>query len=245
MRHLPEHDDFREAALASIGAESPDPRLEGVARSLERICRALTLRLGLLGVVVRLSAAGDGAGVVVAPPGGATALADLEVTTGEGPAHTATRVRRPVLVTDLQGPAAEDWPGFRHAAADAGVAAVFAFPLHVGAVGFGTFELFSLTAGSLRREDLALIRAFAELATEALLDGDLTAADGSLSPALSRAFDYRAEIAQAQGMVMVELGITLAEAMARLRAHAFTSGEPLSTLARRVVGGYSVPADDD
>lgn len=244
MTDLPGYGDQREAALALIRAEPADQQLEGVARALERLCRALALRLGLLGVVVRLSASDTGTGVVVASPGVANALADLEVTAGEGPARTANAVRRPVLVTDLQGPAAADWPGFRHVASDAGLAAVFAFPLGVGAVGLGTLELFSSSARALPINHLALVRAFAELATEALVDGDLTAADGDLSASLARAFDYRAEIAQAQGMVMVDLGVTLAEAMARLRAHAFASGEPLLTLARRVVDGYSIPAED-
>ncbi len=245
MTDLPGYGDLRETALALIRAQPADQQLEGVTRSLERLCRVLALRLDLLGVVVRLAASDAGTGVVVAPSGAASALADLEVTAGEGPARTASAVRRPVLVTDLQGPAAAGWPGFCHLASDAGLAAVFAFPLGVGAVGFGTLELFSSSACALPRDDLALVRAFAELATEVLVDGDLTAADGNLSSSLARAFDYRAEIAQAQGMVMVDLGVTLAEAMARLRAHAFASGEPLLTLARRVVDGYSIPAEDD
>lgn len=240
------HGDLRETALALIDAELADPSLDGVARSLERLCRALAQRLELLGVVARIAVPTDsGLTAVVAPPGASSALAELEVTAGEGPAATASLIRRPILLSDLSGAVSADWPGFRLLASEAGVAAVFAFPLHIGAAGFGTLELFARTAGVLSRADLSLVQAFAELATEALLDEGLTVPGGGLSPSLARAFDHHAEIAQAQGMVMVDLGVTLAEAMARLRAHAFAGGEPLLTLARRVVAGYIIPSDGD
>jgi hypothetical protein len=38
-------------------------------------------------------------------------------------------------------------------------------------------------------------------------------------------------------MVMVDLGVSLTEAMALLRAHAFTLGQPLAEVAREVVAG--------
>ena len=48
---------------------------------------------------------------------------------------------------------------------------------------------------------------------------------------------HRAEVYQAQGMVMVDLGVTLAEAMARLRGHAYAENRYLSDVARDVVAG--------
>jgi hypothetical protein len=38
-------------------------------------------------------------------------------------------------------------------------------------------------------------------------------------------------------MVMVDLGVGLAEALVRLRAHAFVEGRPLADVARDVVAG--------
>lgn len=237
--------DIRERALVLIETTPADLSLEGVVRSLERLCRAISTQLELLGVVIRLAATDGAPTLVVAPLGTASRLAELEVTAGEGPGRTANVLRRPMLVADLHGSAGADWPGFRLAAAEAEVAAVFAFPLHVGAVGFGTLELFSWRAGSLPRADLALVQSFAEIATENVLDDGLTLPGGALSPSLDRVFGHHAEIAQAQGMVMVDLGVTLAEAMMRLRAHAFAEGEPLLALAQRVISGYSIPTDGD
>ncbi len=52
--------------------------------------------------------------------------------------------------------------------------------------------------------------------------------DGSLN---------RTEVHQAQGMVMVFLGLSLAEALVLMRARAFATGRSLTELARDVVFG--------
>ena len=38
-------------------------------------------------------------------------------------------------------------------------------------------------------------------------------------------------------MVMVDLGVSLAEALVRLRAHAFVEGRPVADVARDIVAG--------
>ena len=45
-------------------------------------------------------------------------------------------------------------------------------------------------------------------------------------------------------MVMVDLGVSLVEAITRLRAHSFATGLSLSDLASKVIDGYQLPADD-
>jgi len=47
--------------------------------------------------------------------------------------------------------------------------------------------------------------------------------------------DRRDQIYQAQGMLMVELGISLEEALARMRALAFSSGQELADVAADIV----------
>jgi AmiR/NasT family two-component response regulator len=49
------------------------------------------------------------------------------------------------------------------------------------------------------------------------------------------AIEDRAELFQAQGMVMVQLGISIGEAMARMRAYAYAHDRRLSEVARDVV----------
>lgn len=230
--------------LAMIAAIHPSSELDGVAQSLERLCRAAVGHLGLLGAVVRLLPQGGSAGLVVAAEGPGGRLGDIEFDVGEGPGTTSYAASRPVLVSNLAGPDGNDWPGFQAAATEQGVAAVFAFPLHLGAVSFGTLELFAGRPGTLTRVQIWLARALAEIGVEMLLDGDATNSDGSLSRGFTRVVEHRAEVAQAQGMVMVDLDVSLGEAMARLRAHAFARGLSLGDLAHSVIDGYVLPSDD-
>jgi AmiR/NasT family two-component response regulator len=50
----------------------------------------------------------------------------------------------------------------------------------------------------------------------------------------------RFEVHQAQGMLTVQLGVDLEEAMIRLRAHAFAHGRSLGLVARDVLAGILV-----
>ena len=85
---------------------------------------------------------------------------------------------------------------------------------------------------------MSLALAFSVLATRTLL-GD-RAPGGPWRPLL----EDRDEIHQAQGMVMVDLGVGLAEAMVRMRAHAFARGVSLVELAREIVAGRALPPAD-
>lgn len=230
-------------ARALVESVTPSGDYDGAARSLERLCRAAVENLDLLGASVHLLADGS-AGVFVAADGTPARLGDIEFDAGDGPGATAVALNRPVLVSNLAGPFGDEWPGYRHGALELGVASVFVFPLHLGAVAFGTLELLSGRVGALSREHARLARRFAAIGVEILLDGDLTDSAGELSGGLERAFANRADIAQAQGMVMVDLGVTLGEAIARMRAHAFASEMALSELARKVIDGYVLPSGD-
>lgn len=61
------------------------------------------------------------------------------------------------------------------------------------------------------------------------------AGDGP-QPGWARAATYRAEVHQATGMVSVQLGVSLAEALVRLRARAYADGRPIAQVAADVVG---------
>ncbi|HEX8766722.1 MAG TPA: ANTAR domain-containing protein, partial [Jatrophihabitans sp.] len=65
---------------------------------------------------------------------------------------------------------------------------------------------------------------------------------------ISAALPYRPEIFQAQGMVKVQLGIDLGQAMVRLRAYAFAADSTLADVAREVVARrlvlYAQPDSD-
>lgn len=222
-----------------VAAASADTELDGVAAELQRVCRAAADALPVDGAVVHLMSGDEDVGVAASSTTRWRPIADLVFTTGEGPCLDAARWHRPVLVPDVQV-AALRWPGYAGAVQEHEVSAVFAFPMQAGAVGVGVLDLYAAAPGTLGGDDLALALAFARIATEMLLDGQVrnrrpkTVAD--LEVPLNRA-----EIHQAQGMVMVALGITLAEALIRMRARAFADDIPLADLARAVISGAVKP----
>jgi hypothetical protein len=131
----------------------------------------------------------------------------------------------------------ERWPGYGPAAHAQGVRAVFAFPLQVGAARLGALDIYRDEPGALSPRAVSHALTFADIAVGLLLDGQDGAAKGKAAAGLDDAFAYRLEIYQAQGMVMIDLGVSLAEALVRLRAHAFAIGQDLSEVARDVVAG--------
>ena len=84
---------------------------------------------------------------------------------------------------------------------------------------------------------LASVAILAGLALGILADGQAKAADGQLDPGIQEVLDSRVEVYQAQGMIKADLGVTVIEAIALLRAHAYSVGRPLTEVARDVVEG--------
>ena len=164
-------------------------------------------------------------------------IEELQFSLAEGPCIEAFSSRRPVLEPDLAERGWRRWPGYAAAAQECGVRAVFAFPLQVGAARLGALDVYRDEPGSLSSQALRDALTFAEVAVGILLDGPRAAADGDLAPGLDDVLIDRAEVYQAQGMVMVDLGVDLTEAMARLRGHAYAQNRFLIDVARDVVAG--------
>ena len=212
------------------------------AHTLERLCRVALEELDLSGVVISLMTPGqhgrDQAGTIAAASSErARAVEELEFSLGEGPGTDAFAASHPILTPDLEH-ALDRWPGYAPAAYAAGLRATFAFPMLVGAARFGVLHLHSTTVRQLTTRDIATSLLLAELAMEVVLD-TFTPDDASVRTVgpVSAALDRRDEIYQAQGMVMVELEITLEEALARMRAHAFSTGQELADLAAEILAG--------
>ena len=229
-------EERRRHVLALVADASADADLQGLTAALQRVCRAATAALGQRGAAVHVMAESDAAGVAACSDPDARAVAEMQFTANEGPAWVAFRTRRPVLVPLLDA-AHDRWPGFASLALVRGVRAVFSFPLQQGAVFLGVLDLYADRAGSLDADGLAMGAGFARAATDLLLDGDTVDRAGELDAGLSASLVDRARIHQAQGMVMVDLRITLAEALSRMRARAFASDTTLLDVADEVIAG--------
>lgn len=214
-----------------------DDQLSGTAALLQRLCRAAADGLSLPGGALHL-VNNDGAPGLAASSDAVTArVADLTFTTGDGPSTEAIRLRRPVLVADVaDGP--RRWPGFTQVARENGVRAFFCFPIQLGGLVLGVLQLHDVEPHPLSAGDVELAVSFTRLAADTLLGERAAGADRTWDTLL----DHRAEIHQAQGMVMVDLGIDLAEALLRMRAHAFSQGLAMIDLARAIIAGTVLPA---
>ena len=222
---------------------APDDRV-GFADQLHQLCRTLTTDMAVSGAAVNLMSTAGSEAVVAASDERSREVDELQFSTGEGPCHEAFAARRPVLTPDLRAINHGRWPAYASAARESGVIGVFAFPLGVGAVVLGVLDVYADLPGSLSEKQVAIALTGAHQATEILLDGHLVSDDGRLDTELSTALEHRLEIYQAQGMVMVDLGVDPAEALARMRAHAFGNEIPLFDLARDIISGFVMPVDE-
>jgi hypothetical protein len=164
-------------------------------------------------------------------------LAELQTTLGEGPSIEAGQGDGPVLGGDLAALEVQArWPEFAPLALAHGVAAIFAIPVGSGAARLGVLCLYREQADALSREQLDEALRYADAAMMLALDDRGGLAPGAadlIGPSFSA---RRAEVHQATGMISVQLGISLTDALVALRAHAYADGRPLSQVAEDVVG---------
>jgi hypothetical protein len=201
---------------------------------LAALCRAAVRWLGVDGAGVTAMSGPEVREPLFASDEVTARLEELQLTTGEGPGSEDFRLGSPVLIGDLDSAAAR-WPGFAPAAVAAGARAMFALPLQVGAIRVGVLSLYRARPGSLEPEELADGLVLADIALEMVLDAAAGISEAPEYLPLAGMSDSRAEVYQAAGMISVQLDVSLAEALVRLRAHAFASGGALGAVAEAVV----------
>ncbi|KUL23942.1 GAF and ANTAR domain-containing protein [Actinoplanes awajinensis] len=206
----------------------------GVVGTLRRLCSAAARSLPASGVGVSMIAEAGMRGVAAVSGPPYEQIEELHFTLGEGPCLDAFASRRPVLVPDLTDGATHRWPGYTAAIHEHGLRAVFAFPLQIGAARLGVLDVFRVEPGSLPANKFREALTFADVAVTTLLDGQEQAGPGAAADGLDEVMGQRAELFQAQGMVAMQLGVSLSDALARLRAHAYTQNIPLGDVARDV-----------
>jgi hypothetical protein len=163
-------------------------------------------------------------------------LEELQFTLGEGPCLDAFHAGRPIFELDVRAPAgAARWPGFGPAAADSGVAAVFAFPLQLGGIRLGVLDLYRTVPGMLDAAQITDVLAFTDAAMVLLLYVDGGASPGELPRYMETALASRAEVHQAAGMISVQADVGLSDALALLRARAFASDRAIGDVSADVV----------
>jgi len=113
--------------LAGVAEGSP-----AASRLPDLLVQAGAQALPVTGVGMVLMTDAGPAGIVAASDGPAATMEELQYTLGEGPCVDSSGTGRPVLQPDLEVSGPARWPGFSAGALDAGIRAIFAFPLRVG-----------------------------------------------------------------------------------------------------------------
>lgn len=211
----------------------------GVAAA-DRLCEACVVLLGVDAAAISLVFDGASSGTLGSSGAPARLYDELQFTLGEGPCLDSVTGRIPILVVDLADPEEVRWPAYGPAMLSHLIRSVTAIPIVVAGEFIGALDLFRARPGQLLGDDLAGAVAAAEIAGVPLLDlmsGDLEAA---VADPTSNAWAElnalsRAEVSQATGMLVAQLGVDPAEAMVRLRAHAYTTARSATDVANDIL----------
>jgi hypothetical protein len=188
----------------------------------------------------------DGAGIMLmsgdVPRGsvGATGkvselIEELQFTLGEGPCVDAYQQDRVVNEPDLTDPVTRRWPAFTPPVLRAGARALFGFPLRIGTVRLGALDLYRDQPGPLSGEQQAAVLVLAGMAARQVLEAAAGAPPGIVPAELESGGDFHFVVHNAAGMISVQLGISVADSLIRMRAFAFSRDRPLNDVAHDVV----------
>jgi hypothetical protein len=188
---------------------------------------------------------GQNVGPVCSSNARVSQLEELQFSLGEGPCHDAFATGETVSEPDLDRRSPEIWPNYTRPALDLGACAVFAFPLRVGTTRIGVLTLYEDEAGPLSAEQTADSIVTADVVAETMSLMNERGTPPFMTDEHGGGFDAsRTQVHQASGVVAVQLGISVAEALVRIRAHAYASEHSVASVAREIVA-HRLTLDDD
>lgn len=189
----------------------------------------------MTGAALMLMSADIPTGSVCTTGDAGAVIEQLQYDLGEGPCVDAFSQGRPVSEPDLADPEVVRWPAFSGPALDVGARAVFGFPLRVGAVRLGAMNLYCDRPGPLTADQHADALVMADVAAQGVLMLQAGAQPGELAAELEAGADFHYSVHQASGMVAAQLDVSVAQALIRLRAHAYGNSRALTDVAADVI----------
>ncbi len=156
-------------------------------------------------------------------------LEDLQDVTGEGPCRDAYRLNEPVVAT-IDEDSGKRWPTFGPAALHAvGQLTTLTFPMRADGQLYGAISVYVAGDHELP-EPLRIAQFLVDAIGATLLHAPATDLVGG-----DRPWAPRPAVHQATGMVIAQLGVPPADALALLRAHAYATDQTLADVADQVV----------
>ncbi|QQD77900.1 GAF and ANTAR domain-containing protein (plasmid) [Curtobacterium sp. YC1] len=218
-----------EAFITAIAA------LHGASET-DDVCAPFLTVLPVTGVGITTLGDPFGSEIVSASDPSAERFEELQIDLGEGPSWEAMRTGRPVLVPDVQTTTSEVWPVASMAMREADLAAVFAFPMRIGALPVGSVDLYGQHAGALPGHLVQDAAALTDAITRQVLRRALTRADADAEEEHHDVNVHsRREVYQASGVLAAQIGVGADDALLLLRAYAFADGLSVRALANEVL----------
>jgi GAF domain-containing protein len=185
----------------------------------------------------------DGTLRVVASSSEQMRLLELfELQTEQGPCLESFQTGEAVTQQDLAA-AMDRWPKFAPAAISSGFQSVHALPMRLRGDVIGALNLFQTDPEGIGDEDLHAARAFANIATVAILQYRATIGSHELIDQLNTALNTRIVIEQAKGIVAERQQLDMERAFAALLGYARNNNLRLSDVAAAVVAGTLTPSN--
>ncbi len=163
-------------------------------------------------------------------------IEELQFSLSEGPCLDAFHGARPVLEPDLANASDVRWTAFTEAALEAGVAAIFGFPISIGPVKLGALNLYRDEPGGLTSQQHGDCLILADIVARSVIMMQAHATPGQLAQEFESGADFELDVHQASGMVAAQLGASVGQALIRMQAHAFGNGRSLRSVASAVIG---------
>jgi hypothetical protein len=207
----------------------------GEAWPAARLCAVCPGITGMNGAGVMLMSGDIPRGSLCTSDGVSELIEELQYTLGEGPCVDAYQQDRVVAEPDLADPVTPRWVAFTPPALEAGARAVFGFPMRVGTVRLGALNLYRDRPGPLTGDQHADALVVAGVAARWVLEAQAGAPPGAVAKGLETGADFHFVVHNAAGMVSVQQGISITEALIRLRAFAFSDDRLLADVAEDVV----------
>lgn len=199
-----------------------------------RLGEAMRRMLQADGVAITVEYLTDRRTTVYATDHIADALESLQEVTGEGPGFEAARSDT-IIVADLDDRSRQRWPMLGHALAEReyGPLNVYAVPVRPHGHLAGVATAYTRPGRPLD-EPPDRVAFLANAVGAALLADTAGPADGQ--PHAGEGWASRTIVHQATGMVMAQVRLSAADALALLRSHAYATDSEIGDVAARVVG---------
>jgi hypothetical protein len=200
-----------------------------------RLCAVGPLITGMKGAGVMLMSDDLPRGSLCSSDEVSQLIEELQYTLGEGPCVDAYQRDTIVSEPDLADPQTRRWFAFTPPVLQAGVRAVFGFPLRVGTVRLGALDLYRDRPGELSSDQHADALVLAEVTARWVLDAQAGAPSGVVAEQLEAGADFHFAVHNAAGIVSVQEGISVTDALIRLRAFAYSHDRLLDDVAQDVI----------